>query len=98
MLKLLYNFFGMYIIYKYDSGPQVGDEWDNLFTLFYECFVLGLGVYEFTGYVILNSIWYLQFLNYIVYILYKTCLVSCCISLQEVSIINQVQWSRNFEP
>jgi hypothetical protein len=73
-LKLLYNFHGIHIIYKFDCGLQVGDQWFNLFTLFYECFMWGLGVYEFTGYVILNSI-YLHFLNYIIYILYKICLV-----------------------
>jgi hypothetical protein len=36
------------------TGLQVGDQWYNLITFFYECFVLGLGVYEFTWYVISN--------------------------------------------
>ena len=51
------NYCITFTIYRCDCGLQVGKQWFNLFTLFYECFMLGLGVYEFTGYVILNSLY-----------------------------------------
>ena len=96
-LKFLYNFHGIYIIYKCDCGLQVGEQCFDLFTLFYECFMLGLGVYEFTDYC--NFKFNIPtILNYIIYILYKTWLVWHCISLQEVYVFNQAQWLRNYEP